>query len=515
MLVASTSQHAFSNGPDAIECIVIQHRIDRKAYNNSTTAMRNYAMRILAHTCLLPALLVSACATAPPTRTPVLPKYIDCHVMAEVAARAAQRREGGAGREEVVDSAVREHGDSKVSPQRVGLFAGRVFDAPVPTGLAGAEAYSACLAHRDGIGDLALTPERVDALVKCAGRAAQGGALSCGYAEAVARKKAGREFVSIPTAQQLDKILDAVKGSLALVEFSGMQWMGVVAPGGEYVMVSATGLKVGDEVSVFSAASPERRQTSRVIGKTPKYDIAVIAPAPAHIRPIRMIDQAALMHGQPLVALYWDSQHPAARLVAVANRARRREGVCFPAYVEIVTEAAWREVDGPVFDQEGRLAAFGAYYFNSPRELPLYLNLATAATQFGQIADRVHRYGYWKFGRIGITMQDITPELVDAFRMPAREGTLVNNVEPRGPAAKAGLRRGDVVLAVNGKRLADSCDLVMLLASSNPGDALKLTVRRESSQLTIKVATVEGKDEPSPATKGGKAPEAREEESKD
>jgi S1-C subfamily serine protease len=472
-------------------------------------------MRISAHTCLLLTLVVAACASPPPTQTPATPKYIDCHIMAEVAARAAEQRERGAGQEEVIDSVVREHGDSKVSPERVRLFASRVFDAPVPTSLAGAEAYSACLAHRDGIGDLVISGERVDALAKCAERAALGGALSCGYAEAVARKKPGRESVSIPTAQQLDRILDAIKGSLALVESSGRLWMGVVAPDGEYVMVSAPGLKVGDEVSVSSAASPEQRQTSWVVGKTPKYDVAVVAPAPANVRPIRMVDQAALIHGQPLVALYWDSERLAARLVAVANRARPRDGVCFPVYVEIITEAAWRQVDGPVFDEEGRLAAFGAYYLNSPHELPLYLNLATPAMQFAQIADRVHRYGYWRFGRIGVIVQEITPELVEAFRMPAREGTLVNGVEPRGPAAKAGLRRGDVILAVNGKRLAGSCDLVMHLASSNPGDVLKLTVRRASSQLTIKVATVEGKDLPSPATKGGNSPEPKGEENKD
>lgn len=471
-------------------------------------------MRILAHTCLLLALVVAACASPPPIQAPAVPKYIDCHVMGEVAARAAEQRERGAGQEEVVDSAVREHGDSKVSPERVRLFAKRVFDAPVPTGLAGAEAYSACLAHRDGIGDLALTGERVDALVKCAERAAQGGALSCGYADAVTRKKPGREFVSIPTAPQLDKILEAIKGSLVLVDSSEILRMGVVAPGGEYVMVVAPGLKVGDEVSVFSAASPEQRQTSRVVGKTPKYDVAVIAPAPANVRPVRIVDQAALIHGQPLVALYWDSDRLAARLVAVANRARPRDGVCFPAYVEIITEAAWRQADGPVFDQEGRLAAFGAYYFNSPHELPLYLNLATPAMQFAQIADRVQRYGYWRFGRIGVIVQEITPELVDAFRMPSREGALVNGVEPRGPAAQAGLRRADVILAVNGKRLTGSCDLVMHLASSYPGDVLKLTVRRASSQLTIKVATVEGKDLPSPAAKGGKSTEPKEEESK-
>ncbi len=472
-------------------------------------------MRILAHICLLIMLVVAACASPPPTPNRVAHRYIDCHVMAEVAARAAERREGGATKEEVVESAMREHGDAKVSPERVRLFAWRVFDAAVPTGLAGAEAYSACLAHRDGIGDLALITKRVDTLVSCAERVAQGGAISCGYAEALASATPDWKSRPIPSEQQLDKILDAIKGSLAVVESSGMQWMGVVAPGGNYVMVNTASLKAGDEVSVYSAASPEQRQSSRVIGNTPKYDVAVIAPVPSNVRPIQMVDQAELIHGQPLIALHWDSERLAARLVAVANRARERDGGCFPNYVEIVAESARREVDGPVFDAKGRLAAFGTYYLNSPHDLPFYLNLSTPAIQFAQIADRVQRYGYWRFGRIGVIVQELTPELVEAFRMSAREGALVNDVEPRGPAAKAGLRRGDVILAVNGKRLERSCDLITKLASSNPGDVLKLIVRRELAQLTMKVVTVEGKDLNIPASKREISPDSIKEESKD
>jgi len=453
-------------------------------------------MRILAHRCLLLTLVVAACASPPPTPTPTpsVPRYTDCHVMAEVAARAARARDLGTGQEEVVASAMGELGDSKAPPDRVRLFAKRVFDAPVPPSLAGADAYSACLAHRDGIGDLALTTERVDALVSCSERAAQGGALSCGYAEAVARATPNRAFVPIPTAQQLDKIRDVIKGSLVQVESSEGMWIGAVAPSGAYAMVRAHHLKLGDEVLVFPAGSPEQRRTSRVVGVTPKYRIAVIAPAPANVQPVRMVDQEALIHGQPLVVLHWDSERLAARLVAVAHRARQLGGACFPTYVEMITEVTWPEIDGPVFDQEGRLVAFGAYYVETTRDVPLYLNLGISAMTFAQIADRVHQYGYWRYGQIGVTVQETTPELADALRVPVREGALVNNVESRGPAGKAGLRRGDVIVAVNGKRLTSGCDLIMHLAPSNPGDVLRLAVRRQSSRLTIDVTAREGKD---------------------
>jgi hypothetical protein len=86
-----------------------------------------------------------------------------------------------------------------------------------------------------------------------------------------------------------------------------------VESGGEYVMVIAPGLKAADEVSVYPVVSPGQRQANRVAGVTPMYHVAVIALGPANAQPIRMIDQAGLIHAQPLVALYWDAGRLAAR----------------------------------------------------------------------------------------------------------------------------------------------------------------------------------------------------------
>lgn len=457
-------------------------------------AVENYYGRIMA-TCMC--LQVAAYASSAPAQSPATPMH-DCQWMAAVAELAAQQRDGGHGPDKAVDTVLREFGDIELSPERVQVFAKRVFDAPIPAGIAGAEAYSACLAFRDGIGGLALTRERVHSIVRCAETTAQGGAIACGYAETIAREKPDRNHFSIPTAHTLDAILHAIKGSIVLVESAGILSMGVVAPAGGYVIFDAPDLKVGDEVLVASAALPEQPPSiARVVGLSSKFDVAVVAPPPVNVRPVRIVDPAELIHGQPLVALDWDSEHLVARLVTVGNRATSKGGACFPTYVEVIEEGVDREIIGPVFDYEGRLAAFGAYYyFHSWPNLPLSLNLGTSALQFAQIAARVHRHGYWRFGRIGMTVQEMTQESANQFKMSAHEGVLVTSVEQRGPAAKAGLRRDDVVLALNGKPLAGSCDLIISVAVSEPGDVLELTVLRKASRLTIKVATVEGVDLP-------------------
>jgi hypothetical protein len=415
--------------------------------------------------------------------------------MADVAERAAHARELGTGEDEFVAAELTRIGDAKYSVDRVRLFIKRIFDAPIPASLAAAEAYSACLVHRDGIGDLALTKERVDVLSRCVDHAAQGGAVSCGYAEAAARGTKSRPLASIPTTQELERTLELIKNSLVVVEKSESYWLGVVATGGEYAMIVAQGLKIGDEVVIYPVASPEQRQTSRVVGATPKYDIAVIAPAPVKVQPVRMLDQEALIHGQPLVALYWEPDQLYGELVAVGYRARAMRGGCFPAYVEVIGEDPFG-TDGPVFDQEARLVGFGDFYYKPEHDIPLYVTFTTPAKTFLQIADRVHRYGYWRYGRIGIVMQDINQELVDALGLSVREGVLVNNVEAQGPARRAGLLRGDVIIGINGKRVAKSCDVVVLLKNSSPDDLLRLDVQRRSARLTINVRTVEGKDAP-------------------
>jgi serine protease Do len=94
-------------------------------------------------------------------------------------------------------------------------------------------------------------------------------------------------------------------------------------------------------------------------------------------------------------------------------------------------------------------------------------------------------------GYLGVSIQDLTPELVDAFKLPARSGALIAEVVAGSPAAKAGLQSGDVVTEFNGRRVSDSRGLKLAVGSVQPNTEVALKVLREGKPVEVKAKITE------------------------
>ncbi len=95
--------------------------------------------------------------------------------------------------------------------------------------------------------------------------------------------------------------------------------------------------------------------------------------------------------------------------------------------------------------------------------------------------------GHVTRGYIGAYIQDLTPAMAKAFKSTATSGSLISDLSPDGPAAKAGLKRGDIITAVNGSKVADSRQLRLLIAQTKPGTVVQLTVLRDGTEMTVPV----------------------------
>jgi hypothetical protein len=430
------------------------------------------------------------------TKSPAVGSGMDCVRMAEIAEWAAAERDRGTGREEVLVAAESDYPEPP--PERVRLFAERVFGVPVPVHLAAAEAYSACLGYAAGLGDLSLTKERIDFLAACEQKAASGGAVLCGYAEIASRTKPPRPTEPIPSEPQVQEVLGQLERSLVVLRTPSSEQLGVIAPGGDFAIILMSNLTVGQEVSVSPGGPPTEWLPSRVVGADAGTRIAVIAPLPPNPQPTTVVDPGSLAQGQPLLALKWTSNLITLRLVALVEPEEvvaHGTGLfdCWPTFTEMVTEGKDPEVAGPVFDLQGRLVAFGSMYYSATRRsAPLYANFGYPANTVLLIAERLRRYGYWRHGRVGIVVQEVTPELAAANEMSEPAGAFVNSIERDTPAEKAGLRPSDLIVAMNGQRVASSCELTGRILTSSPGDVVSLTVqRRNSPALTIDVTLSE------------------------
>src|SRR5258707_15025398 len=91
----------------------------------------------------------------------------------------------------------------------------------------------------------------------------------------------------------------------------------------------------------------------------------------------------------------------------------------------------------------------------------------------------LQKYGKVSRGRLGVTIQGVSQELAESFGLKKAQGALVSAVEARSPAAKAGIKTGDIILAVDGRDIENSIDLPRVIGETRPGTAVTLKIRRQ------------------------------------
>jgi S1-C subfamily serine protease len=104
-----------------------------------------------------------------------------------------------------------------------------------------------------------------------------------------------------------------------------------------------------------------------------------------------------------------------------------------------------------------------------------------------QVLDQLVSYGEIRRGRIGVAIQDLTPDLARALGTTRSEGALIARVVPGSPAARAGLKSSDLVVAVDGAPIHSAAELRNRVGLSRIGDSVTLTVDRGGSERNVSV----------------------------
>lgn len=133
------------------------------------------------------------------------------------------------------------------------------------------------------------------------------------------------------------------------------------------------------------------------------------------------------------------------------------------------------------------------------------------------VMEQLIKDGKVRRGQLGINIQNVTDELAKSLDLEARSGVIVSNVRTGSAAEKAGIKRNDLIVAINGEKIEDSNVLRNKVASSLPGSEIKITVQREGKQIeltaTLDEAKLDGErlpgpggneDGPGPQNQGGK-----------
>lgn len=141
---------------------------------------------------------------------------------------------------------------------------------------------------------------------------------------------------------------------------------------------------------------------------------------------------------------------------------------------------------GPTFDLNGNVAGVNTAIY-SPSGGSVGIGFAIPSTTAKSVIASLRENGTVSRGYLGVQIQPVTKEIADSLRLPNANGALIAEAQPNTPAANAGLRSGDVIVAVNGERIASPRELSRKIASLGPAKRADITYTRDGAEKTVNV----------------------------
>ena len=171
----------------------------------------------------------------------------------------------------------------------------------------------------------------------------------------------------------------------------------------------------------------------------------------------------------------------------VSARGRDIQSGPFDDYMQIDAAINRGNSGGPSFDRNGQVIGINTAIY-SPNGGSIGIGFAIPASTAKPIVDELMAHGKIDRGWLGVSVQPMTKEIAESLGLSAEKGALVAGVTKDSPAAKAGVKQGDVIRSVDGQKVDEFRDLARLIASAGPNKSVKLGVWRDSKDTTVTVA---------------------------
>ena len=260
---------------------------------------------------------------------------------------------------------------------------------------------------------------------------------------------------------------------------------------GSGFIVSADGLiltnahVVKDAKTVTVRLADRREYAAKVLGSDVATDIAVLRIAAQGLPTVRLGDPKRLQVGDPVLAIgapYGLEQTATAGIVSAKGRSLPGDA----AVPFIQTDAAVNPGNsgGPLFDAAGNVVGINAQIYSRTGGFQ-GVSFAIPVDVALRVRDQIVATGRAQHARLGVQVQDLTQPLAESFGLLRPDGALVAAVDPKSPAASAGLKSGDVILRIDGEPMVQAGSLSARIAQSMPGDKVRLSVWRGQKQLDL------------------------------
>ena len=260
------------------------------------------------------------------------------------------------------------------------------------------------------------------------------------------------------------------------------------------VLLAARFERPGETRSVLKPTP--RLRTARLVGLDRETDLALIKIEETNLPYLELGDSDQLQQGQLVFAFGSPLGLENSMTMGVVSAPARQLEPDSPM-IYIQTDAAINPGNsgGPLVDADGRIVGVNTMIFslsggNEGVGFAAPSNIAQA------VATQLRESGSVRRGEIGVTAQTITPQMAAGLGLTRDWGVILGDVRPRGPADNAGLKVGDIVVAMNGKPMENGRQFQVNLYQRRVADVVRLDILRGTEQLQIGVVVLDREDDP-------------------
>lgn len=261
---------------------------------------------------------------------------------------------------------------------------------------------------------------------------------------------------------------------------------GFIIDGNGYIITNNHVVDKAESISI--TLSDNTKTEARVIGKDPKTDLALIKiETKRPLNAVKFGDSDKIRVGDWVLAIgnpFGLGSSVTAGIVSA--KSRDIESGPYDSFIQTDASINQGNSGGPMFNLQGEVIGISSAIF-STTGASQGVGFAIPANLAGWVISQLKEHGEVKRGWIGIKIQPNTPEIADSLGISANQGVVVSGVTEQGPAQKAGLQAGDIVLSFNRQPIDNTKNLSRLIAETKIGTPAPIEIWRSGQKQTLTV----------------------------